>query len=179
MTLILETDRLRLRPLHPDDFEAHAAMMADARVSRFLSPGGKVPSRESSWRSFAMMLGHWTIRGCGFFSVIEKESGRWVGRVGPWMPEGWPGLECGWGVDPAYWGKGYAPEAAVATIRWLFAARPDLDRIISLIDPANENSQAVAAKIGETRTGEIHHHDIAGALDIWACPRDEWLKRFG
>ena len=109
MALTLETDRLILRPLHPDDFEAHAAMMADPRVARFLALGGQVPSRESMWRAFATMLGHWTIRGYGFFAIVEKASGAFVGRAGPWMPEGWPGLECGWGVDAAHWGKGYAP----------------------------------------------------------------------
>lgn len=175
----LATDRLILRPLEPGDFEAHAAMMTDARVARFLALGGKVPSRETMWRTFATMLGHWSIRGYGFFAVIERTSSAWVGRAGPWMPEGWPGLECGWGMDAAHWGKGYAPEAAIAAIRWIFATNPGLARIISLIDPANENSQAVARKIGETRSGEKFQHEVAGALDIWAAPRDEWLKRFG
>lgn len=179
MALTLETDRLILRPLHPDDFEAHAAMMADPRVARFLALGGQVPSRESMWRAFATMLGHWTIRGYGFFAIVEKASGAFVGRAGPWMPEGWPGLECGWGVDAAHWGKGYAPEAAIAAIRWIFAANPQLPRIISLIDPVNENSQAVARKVGERLTGEKFQHEVAGSLDIWACPRDEWLNLFG
>lgn len=179
MALELTTDRLILRPLAPDDFEAHAAMMADPRVARFLALGGKVPSRETMWRTFATMLGHWQIRGYGFFAVIERASGTWVGRAGPWMPEGWPGLECGWGIDARWWGKGYAPEAAIAAIRWIFRTNPDLPRIISLIDPANANSQAVARKIGETLSGEKFQHEVAGPLDIWAAPRDEWLKRFG
>ena len=32
------------------------------------------------------------------FSVIEKDSGRWIGRIGPWQPEGWPGTEVGWSL---------------------------------------------------------------------------------
>ncbi len=179
MALELVTDRLVLRPLAPSDFESHAAMMAEARVARFLALGGKAPSRETVWRSFASMLGHWSMRGFGFFSVFERAGGQWIGRVGPWMPEGWPALECGWGVDARHWGKGYAGEAAIASIRWIFAEYPDLPRIISLIDPANENSQAVARKIGEVRTGEKFDHEVAGSLDIWAAPRDEWLARFG
>ncbi|MFN0024545.1 MAG: GNAT family N-acetyltransferase [Parvularculaceae bacterium] len=179
MALELHTDRLILRPLLPGDFEAHAAMLGDPRVAQFLALGGAAPSRESRWRSFASMLGHWSMRGYGFFSVFEKSSGQWAGRVGPWMPEGWPGLECGWGIVAAHWGKGYAGEAAIATIRWTFDEHPGLPRIISLIDPANANSQAVARKIGETKTGETFHHEIAGGLDIWAADREEWLKRFG
>lgn len=179
MTIELATDRLILRPLAPGDFEAHALMMADPRVARFLALGGIVPSRETMWRTFASMLGHQAIRGYGFFAVIERDSRTWVGRVGPWMPEGWPALECGWGIDARFWGKGYAGEAAIGAIRWIFGTNPGLPRIISLIDPANENSQAVARKIGEAKTGEIFQHEVAGGLDIWAASRDEWLKRFG
>lgn len=175
----LKTERLILRPIAPEDFEAHAAMMAHARVARFLSLDRLPQSRQTAWRAFASMLGHWTMRGYGFFSVFEKAGGAWVGRVGPWMPEGWPGLECGWGVAPAHWGKGYAGEAAIATIRWLFAEKPDLPRIISLIDPANENSQAVARKIGETLTDEKFQFDEKIALQVWAADRGPWLKRFG
>lgn len=179
MTLVLETERLLLRPLAPEDFEPHAAMMADARVARFLSPDRKPPSRELSWRAFATMIGHWRMRGFGFFSAFERESGEWVGRIGPWEPEGWPGIEAGWGVAPAHWGKGYAAEAAIATVRWTFAEKPGLSRIISLIDPANPNSQSVARKIGEARSGEKFLHELAGELDIWTASRDDWLARFG
>jgi RimJ/RimL family protein N-acetyltransferase len=172
--MTLTTERLELRPLAPADFEAHAEMMADARVARFLSLDRKPQSRATAWRGFAAMLGHWRMRGYGFFSVFEREGGRWVGRVGPWMPEGWPALECGWGVAPAYWGRGYAPEASLAAIRWTFEQKPELERIISLIDPKNENSQAVARKIGETKTGETFRLEDF-RLDIWAAARSQFL----
>lgn len=170
MTIVLMTDRLELRPLAPADYEEHALMMQDPRVARFLSLDQRPQSRQTSWRGFASMLGHWQMRGFGFFSAFARDSGRWVGRVGPWMPEGWPGLECGWGVAPQFWGRGYAPEAAVATIRWIFEQRPELDRIISLIDPKNANSQQVAKKIGEAKTGETYRLDDL-KLDIWAAHR--------
>jgi RimJ/RimL family protein N-acetyltransferase len=179
LTIELQTERLTLRPLAPEDFESHAAMMAEPRVARFLTPDRQPPSRQGSWRAFASMLGHWQMRGFGFFSAFEKASGQWVGRIGPWMPEGWPGLECGWGVAAPHWGKGYAPEAAKATIRWLFAQKPELPRIISLIDPLNANSQAVAKKIGETRSGEKFQFDENTLLDVWAADRKAWLEKFG
>lgn len=178
MTIRLETERLILTRMRAEDFEDHAAMMADAKVGRFLSIDLKPQSRAMAWRSFASFLGHWEIRGFGFFSVFEKSTGAWVGRVGPWMPEGWPGIECGWGVAPAHWGKGYAPEAAVAAINWVFGEHRDLGRIISLIDPANSNSQAVAKKIGEKKSGETFKLE-AFTLDIWAAERREWQSRFG
>ncbi|MEZ5896336.1 MAG: GNAT family N-acetyltransferase [Parvularculaceae bacterium] len=178
MTIQLATDRLILRALAPEDAEAHIAMMGDPDIAATLTLAGEVESRHRRWRAFAAMLGHWQIRGFGMFSVIERESDEWVGRVGPWMPESWPGLECGWGIARMHWGKGYAPEAAEAAIRWIFDQKPALDRIISLISPANPNSQAVAAKIGEKKTGETFTYENL-TLDIWAADRNEWLNRFG
>jgi RimJ/RimL family protein N-acetyltransferase len=178
MTLQLETERLFLRPLAPEDADAHIAMMEDPDVARFLTLKSKPDSRMMAWRAFASMLGHWRMRGFGFFSVFEKSTGDWVGRVGPWMPEGWPSLECGWGVARNAWGKGYAPEAAIASINWIFREKPELTRIISLIDPTNANSQAVARKIGERNTGEVFTFESI-SVEIWAAERSEWLARFG
>ncbi len=62
------------------------------------------------------MVGAWSVRGFAMFSVIERDTGRWVGRIGPWQPEGWPGREVGWGVARAFAGRGYAHEAAVAAM---------------------------------------------------------------
>ncbi len=178
MSIRIETERLVLRRLAPGDCDAHIAMMQEPLVAASLAPEGKPQPRPDLWRQFASYLGHWEIRGFGWFSVEEKASGDWIGRVGPWMPEGWPGLECGWTIHPAYWGQGYAPEAAIGAINWTFHQFPELPRIISSIDPSNANSQAVAAKIGETKTGEVF--EFAGyKLDIWAAERQAWLSRFG
>jgi RimJ/RimL family protein N-acetyltransferase len=179
MSIVLESRRLVLKPLAAEDFEAHAAMMADPAVAQFLTVDRKPQAKSAEWRGYATLLGHWALRGFGFFSVFERASGEWVGRVGPWMPEGWPGLECGWAVARPHWGKGYAAEAALAAIRWTFEEHEDLSRIISLIHPANANSQAVARKIGEAKTGEAYSFAPWIDLDIWAAARDEWLDRFG
>lgn len=178
MNTTLETERLILRPMLPSDAEDYVAMMGDPDVARYLTPDGKPQDRASAWRAFAMVLGHQHIRGFNFFSVIEKKTGEFVGRVGPWMPEGWPSLEVGWGIARPHWGKGYAPEAAVAAMRWTFVRFPDLDRLISLIDPQNANSQAVARKVGEANTGETFRlWELT--LDIWAVSREKWMRRFG
>lgn len=182
MTFEIQTERLVLRPLAAADADAHIAMMDDERVARFLTLAQKPDSYGVSWRNFASMLGHWQIRGFGFFSVFERAAdgrdGPWVGRVGPWMPAGWPSLEVGWGISADYWGRGYAPEAAVAAMRWVFDTYPDLDKIISLIDPDNVNSQAVAAKVGESNSGETFPLETL-MLDIWSVTRERWFRQFG
>ena len=178
MTIRIETDRLILRPIEPRDADAHIDMMGEEGVAAFLSPSRKPQTAMDRWRQFAFYLGHWQIRGFGFFSVEEKGTGDWVGRVGPWLPEGWPGIECGWSIVSAHWGKGYAPEAAAASIKWTFTEFPDLERIIAVIEPENKKSRAVAAKIGLEKTGEIFEL-WDSVLDIWAEDRAAWLAEFG
>lgn len=172
------TERLVLRPPAEADFDSYAAMMANPRIAEFLTFNKTPQPRAECEQHFAAIRAFWQIQGFSFFSVFEKSSGAWIGRVGPWMPPEWPGIECGWAIDPAHWGKGYAAEAAIAAIRWTFNARPELTRIISLIDPANANSQSVARKIGETKSGETFQLATL-TLDIWAAEKHAWLERFG
>ena len=91
---------------------------------------------------------------------------------------GWPALECGWTIARPYWGRGYATEAAIASVNWIFAQQPELERIISVIDPDNAASKGVARKIGESDSGErFDFWDFT--LEIWHAPRAAWLERFG
>ena len=178
MSIALETERLILRPLGAQDVEPHIKMMQDERIAAYLTIDGKTRSYADEWRAAASYIGHWQIRGYGFFSVFEKASGDWLGRVGPWNPGGWIGLECGWSISADHWGQGYAPEAAIATMKWTFETFQDVDRIVSVIDPTNVNSQRVAEKIGETKTDEIFDYG-SFKLNVWACQRDQWLSAFG
>ena len=110
--LQLETDRLILRPPRIEDFEPWVEFAADPETTRFL--GGPQP-RAVVWRNFLTLVGAWQIQGFAMFSVLEKASGRWMGRIGPWKPEGWPGTEVGWSLAREFWGQGYALEAAILT----------------------------------------------------------------
>jgi RimJ/RimL family protein N-acetyltransferase len=105
------------------------------------------------------------------FVVEEKASGKFVGRVGPWCPPGWPGFEVGWGIARDFRGKGYAVEAARAAIDWSFATF-ELDSIIHCIDRENTASQAVARRLGAEKQGET---DLFGHLsDVWVTKRSPW-----
>ncbi|HET6397866.1 MAG TPA: GNAT family N-acetyltransferase [Pseudoxanthomonas sp.] len=171
----LETARLLLRLPQAEDFEAWAAFKADEEANRFI--GGTEP-RAVAWRGLAAMVGAWSLRGFAMFSVIEKESGRWVGRVGPWQPEGWPGTEVGWSLVRERWGRGYATEAATACIDWAFDAL-GWDEVIHTIAPDNHGSKAVAARLGSRflRMGRLPepHHDKA--VEIWGQSRVQWRAR--
>ncbi|MBT9472857.1 MAG: GNAT family N-acetyltransferase [Pseudomonadota bacterium] len=170
----LETARLILRPPTPEDFEGWAAFAADEEINRFL--GGAQP-REVAWRMMCAMTGAWVIRGFSMFSVIEKESGRWVGRLGPWQPEGWPGTEVGWGVTRECWGKGYAVEGATAAIDWAF----DLlgwTEVVHTIDPGNINSQNLARRLGSTILRQaVLPPPLNDSVDVWGQSREQWKAR--
>jgi RimJ/RimL family protein N-acetyltransferase len=78
----------------------------------------------------------------------------------------------GWSLAPWGRGKGYATEAARAAIDWSFGSLP-LDRIVSIIDPRNAASQAVAERLGERRTGE-RFTPFRDPCDIWEIRREDW-----
>jgi RimJ/RimL family protein N-acetyltransferase len=142
----LETERLILRPIDPErDLEPWAKAHSDEETVRYL--GGEIMCPARTWRMMAGVIGHWQIRGFGFFSVESKDSGAWVGHVGPWYPEGWPDREVGWTIAREHWGKGFATEAARACLDYVFDTL-GWTRVIHVILPGNEASIAVARKLG-------------------------------
>ena len=174
-TLQLETARLTLRVPRLEDLDPWAAMMADEQAARFI--GGVAP-REVTWRGLMTMIGAWHAVGFAMFSVIEKATGRWVGRVGPWMPEGWPGPEVGWAIVRECWGRGYASEAASVAMDWAFDELDWAD-VIHSIDSQNEASQQVARKLGSRNRGpgRLPPPHTDAPVEIWGQTRDEWRRR--
>lgn len=137
--------------LEARDFEEYAAIHTDAEVTRFTTRTHL--GRMEAWRHLAMIAGHWHLRGFGMWGVFERETGRLAGRVGFHEPEGWPDFELGWTIGRAFWGKGYAPEAAARCLSFAFEEMKR-EHVISLIDPQNASSIRVAEKIGESLEGE-------------------------
>lgn len=175
-TPVLETDRLILRVPTADDFDAWAASCADPEVMLHL---GGVQPRPMAWRNMAAMTGAWIIRGFSMFSVTEKSSGRWVGRLGPWQPEGWPGTEVGWGLVREAWGKGYATEGAAAAIDWAFDTL-GWTEVIHTIAPQNRGSVAVAERLGSRllrRNVDLPAPLQDHRIDVWGQSREEWRAR--
>jgi RimJ/RimL family protein N-acetyltransferase len=173
----LETARMILRPTAQADLDGWAAMMADEETSRFI---GGLQGRAQSWRGLATMAGSWAVLGFGMFSMIDKTSGEWLGRAGPWQPDGWPGTEVGWSIRREVWGRGYAQEAAAAAIDWAFD-NLGWTEVIHCIDPGNVNSQKVAQKLGSTLLRETYlpapFHELK--IDVWGQTAAQWRARQG
>ncbi len=149
--------------------------MADAEGSRFI---GGPQARSQAWRGFMQIAGAWSMAGYSMFSVIEKSTGLWIGRIGPWVPADWPGTEVGGSLIRPAWGKGYAVEAATATIDWAFDHLGWTD-VVHCIAPDNTASQNVAERLGSINRGPgkmpAPHEDVA--VDIWGQTREEWRAR--
>jgi len=112
------------------------------------------------------------------FSVIDRQSGLWLGRIGPWTPLGWPGTEVGWGLHPDAQGQGYAREAATAAIDYAFDVL-GWTEVIHCIDPDNAGSQNLARALGSINHGPtrlpppFQDHPV----DRWGQSRETWRAR--
>lgn len=170
----LETERLILRPPTEADLDAWAEMMADEETARFI---GGVQPRPIVWRSMAMMAGSWALRGFGMWSVVEKATGAWIGRLGPWFPEGWPAPEVGWGLLRCAQGQGYAYEGSCAAMDFVFD-RLDWSEVSHCIDPANEPSRALARRLGSRVAGRaVLPPPLEVGVEVWRQTREEWRHR--
>jgi RimJ/RimL family protein N-acetyltransferase len=172
---VLETERLILRVPRIDDFDRFAELLADEDAARHI--GGHAP-RAAAWRRFLQQPGAWLLQGFGMFSVIDRDSGRWLGQAGPWKPEGWPGNEIGYSFHPDAWGRGYATEAAAAAIDWALA-NLGWDDFIHCIAPANTASQQVARRLGSTflGPGRLPAPYEDSPVDVWGQSRAAWQAR--
>lgn len=172
---VLETERLTLRPIALEDFPRWAEMMGDPEAARFL--GGAQPAAVA-WRGFMTMAGAWSLTGVSMFSVIERDTGLWLGRIGPWRPHDWPGTEVGWGLHPDAQGKGFGVEAATATIDYAFDVL-GWTEVIHCIDPDNVPSQRLAERIGSRNLGPTRlpppFHELL--IDRWGQGREDWRAR--
>lgn len=148
---VVETERLTLRGHRPDDFADSLALWTDPEVTRFTS--GKPSTQEEVWARLLRYAGHWAMLGFGYWVVMEKATGRFLGEVGfaDFRREIEPSLdgtpEIGWVIAPHAHGKGYATEAVRAAIAWGESHFGPV-RTACIIAPENAPSIRVAEKCG-------------------------------
>lgn len=144
----LRTDRLILRPWTDADRAPFAAMNADPEVRRFFS---SLQTRAESDKGADFLAGQFARTPYGPWAVEVPGETAFAGFVGPWetppdvRPHG--DVEIGWRLARAFWGRGYATEAARASLDFVFRER-HLDEIVAFVVPANAASRAVMERIG-------------------------------
>jgi RimJ/RimL family protein N-acetyltransferase len=170
----LATERLTLRPFADSDLDAYLDVMLQPGVRRSLRLSESY-GRSDAWRSMALWLGQWELRGTGNWAV-ELRGGPLIGRAGLNRPElaDWPGLEVGWTLHPRWWGNGYATEAGRRALEYAFE-EIGADEVVSVILPDNGPSQRVAARLGLTWSEDRVLSTLPDEpLGIWRLPRRRW-----
>lgn len=148
---VIETERLRLRALGPDDLDALVTMWANPAHYRFV--GNKPRDRTMLWQQILRTAGSWAVLGYGFWAIEQKASGTLVGEAGfleslrNLVPSHAGTPEAGWSFAEETWGKGYATEAMTAAHAWSDARFPGA-RTVCMIDHGNDASVRVASKLG-------------------------------
>jgi RimJ/RimL family protein N-acetyltransferase len=165
----LETARLILRGPAARDFAPVAGFYADpVRAAGF---GGTLSTNEA-WRWFASMIGHWALRGFGFW-MVDTRAGETVGMVGLWEPEGWQEPELGWVMFAGGEGYGFAQEAARAVRSHAYAAL-GFTTLCSNILPGNTRSISLAERLGARLEARVDNVSM-GAVLVYRHPGPEGL----
>jgi len=171
-----ETERLRLRRWRPDDGPAMAAIWREPDVWSAIQPQRRFDP--DYWRAMlGRQLHHWERYGFGLWAAVERSSAEVAGWVGPahpaFVPELADGIEIGWTLRPAFWGRGLATEGATAAIDASFN-HLDTNELISLIHGANQRSIALATRLGMRHAREVPHPELGENLSVYALPRTAW-----
>lgn len=152
---ILETNRLLLRHLVPDDLDNLFTLYSDPEIRRYF-PEGTLTYEETKEELEWFLNGHPKHPELGLWATIHKESNQFIGRCGllPWTIEGRYEVEVAYMIAKEYWRQGLGTEAAGAILQYGFG-QLGLSRLICMIDPSNKASRRVAEKIGMTLEKEI------------------------
>jgi RimJ/RimL family protein N-acetyltransferase len=167
---IIQTPRLRLRPLDEKDAAAMAKLNADPKVMEFFPAPLTHEENEALLRRLSGIL---TARGHGLWVVESAEGGDFMGFVGllaeTFEAHFSPFVEVLWRFTPESWGKGYATEAACGVVDFAFAEL-NLPEIVAYAVPENVRSLGVMKRLGMT-------HDPSGDFDHPALPERHRLRR--
>jgi len=178
---VIRTDRLTLRKWRESDRDAFAVLNAAPEVTQDL--GGPL-SRSASDAKFDRYVAAFELRGfCRW--ALEDSSGQFLGYTGvmpsrPGHPLG-PHADIGWRLMRAAWGRGYATEAATASLRDVFE-RAQLKEVLAYTSVDNVRSLAVIQRLKLQRAASLDYSEPLGARMwqgmVWVA-RPEVLEPVG
>lgn len=180
----IRTERLLLRGWCEEDLAPFAALNADPRVMEHFV---ERPSRDDS-DAFVGRIGEmWLERGFSLWALERLDTGGFIGFTGLYpvrFDESFtPAVEVGWRLAAEHWGRGFAPEAARAALRYGFEVL-ELPEIVSFTAVHNLNSWRVMEKIGLRRDAEhdFEHPRVPEGHPVrphvlYRLTREEWLAR--
>jgi RimJ/RimL family protein N-acetyltransferase len=166
---MIETRRLILRRPTMDDLDELVAVQADPDIVRFMGPF----DRPEAIRWLGRVDQNWEDHGYGRLAITDRETGLLLGRSGIMYLQEFNETELGWTLRREAWGQGYATEAARACRDWAFRSF-ELPYLISLIEPDNVRSTAVAKRLGMTPLRNDVFLDRP--MVVYRSDRQAWLE---
>jgi len=155
----IETDRLILCPLGPDDFDAVHAWAGNPENTRYMSWG---PNDEAQTREFLA-----SVQTGRDFAVVLKEAGTVIGSCGIYSDSDYDTGELGWILHMDHWKRGYGTELCGALIQYGFESLK-LRRIFAPCAAVNYGSYRVMERNGMRREA-VH------TKAFWARVDKEWV----
>ena len=165
---LLSTPRLDLRPLEPGDAPFIQALLTDPDFLRFVGDRGvrSVADAEAYIRNGPMAM--YQRRGFGLWLVERREGGVAVGICGLLDRDGLEHPDLGFAFLPEHRGKGYAAEAAGATLAWGLETL-GLPRVLAITSPDNHASARVLERIGFRADGTVRLPGEVEEVSLWAA----------
>ena len=172
--MILETERLCLREMTENDFEALNKVLADSDIMQHY-PYVFDEARVRNW--IQRNMDRYRIFGFGLWAVCLKKTGEMIGDCGLTMQliNGQIKPEIGYHIRADKQRKGYAKEAAIAVRDWTFNNTP-FNIVYSYMNYANEPSAKTAVSYGCKPVDEFFD-DKNVLTKVFAISRDEWINR--
>ncbi|MDL2293042.1 GNAT family N-acetyltransferase [Ruminococcaceae bacterium OttesenSCG-928-D13] len=170
--MILETPRLLLREVTPDDRDDLALILQDAETMTYYE---HLFTDEEVLEWLDRQIARYAA-GFGLWAVALKEGGGMIGQCGlTWQD--WDGdkvLEVGYLLNRAHWHRGYAAEAARACRDYAFQSL-GAETVYSIIRVGNIASIKVAQRNGMRRLGGLvkHYYGIDMPHEVWGITRRE------
>jgi RimJ/RimL family protein N-acetyltransferase len=143
----IATPRLVLRAFTAEDAEALHRLLSEEGVLRYF-PATDPPSMDRVQQMISRLLTHWQERGYGLWAVESQSSGQLLGRCGLQYVTELDGAEVDFILGKAFWGRGFATEAARASLQFGFEL--GLERVVGIAHVQNKASQRVLEKVGMT-----------------------------
>ena len=173
--MLIETERLLLRPFTWDDLPELLRLRSDADVMRYLGGLAK-QTPEFVEKRFRFYMDCRERYGFSMSPAVRKSDGVAVGWGGLQPLEESGEIEVGYGFDKPFWGHGYATELAAAWLRYGFE-EAKLARIVAVANPENAGSRHVMEKLGMRYEKNALHYDHDCVM--YAITRDEFVPREG
>lgn len=169
---LVETERLVLSRWREQDWAAFLAIWADPDVWSAIGPGVSGAPFDAGYAAsrFEHHIGHWQRYSFGLWRAQERASGEIAGWVGPahptYVPELADAVEIGWTLRRPFWGRGLASEGAAVALKAAFD-HLGVERVVSLINPSNVRSIAVASAAGMTLARHVRRPDTGEVMRVY------------